>query len=146
MDTGTHTHHTHSHSFYSHYSTLMLFLFFSSMSVHTHKKRQNHSLMRTYFLFSCLSPACKCRHTHACKHTDTHTHFTSGICRHFLGNSGDWGAKDGTVLQQQMMDGRGDHLFVEQRQRFAVLTSPVSKRATQSTVIDAALCGNMSSV
>lgn len=39
---------------------------------------------------------------------------------------------------QRVMDGRGDHLFVEQRQRFAVLTPPVGSRATQATVIDAA--------
>ena len=51
-----------------------------------------------------------------------------------------WGleGKEGSVNLQQMMDVRGDHLFVEQRQRFAVLTSPVGNRATQSTVIDAA--------
>lgn len=45
-----------------------------------------------------------------------------------------------------MMDWRVDHLFVEQMQRFAVLTSTVGKQAAQSTVIDAALGGSMSSV
>lgn len=44
------------------------------------------------------------------------------------------------------MDGRGDHLFVEQRQRFAVPASTVSSRAAQSAVIDAVLCGGMISV
>lgn len=42
-----------------------------------------------------------------------------------------------------MMDGRGDHLFVEQRQRFAALTPPVRNGALQSAVIEAALsCEN----
>ena len=59
-----------------------------------------------------------------------------------------WGqeGKDGAVQPQQMMDGRGDHLFVEQRQRFAVLTPSVDDRATRSAVIDTALCGIMSGV
>lgn len=44
------------------------------------------------------------------------------------------------------MDCRVDHLFVEQMQRFAVLTSTVGKQVAQSTVIDTALGGSMSSV
>lgn len=50
--------------------------------------------------------------------------------------------RDGTVQQQlqQMMDGRGDHLFVEQRQRFAALTPSVRNTALPCAVIEAALC------
>lgn len=44
------------------------------------------------------------------------------------------------------MDCRVDHLFVEQMQRFAVLTSTVGKQVAQSTVIDTALGGSMSSL
>lgn len=54
--------------------------------------------------------------------------------------------KDGSERRRQMMDGKGDHLFVEQRQRFAVLTPLVSKQAPQSAVTDTAFCSNTSAV
>lgn len=95
------------------------------------------------FFFCFLSPTR--RHKHTCKCRDISVKLHVLDLQAFPWQQ--WGqqGKDETVQQQQMMDGRGDHLFVEQRQRFAVLTFPVSIWATQSTVIDAALCGNVSS-
>lgn len=87
-----------------------------------------------------------------CSHADMeiqqHIHnINHWLTRHFHGNCSnntrgehepERARRRRRLQSQKMMDGWGDHLFVEQRQRFAVLTPPVGCRATQGTVIDVA--------